>query len=984
MSSRCSTNHSHHPVAWFFILTGWLGWMEVLLFSQVITGQERYIVTTWTGENGLPQDAVVSMLQSRSGYMWLGTALGLVRFDGVSFQVYNRWNIPGLSGDSIISLYENRDGILWAGTEGAGLACLEKGQWKTYTRQHGLADNTIRAICSDIHHSTWAGTDNGLIRVINGKIDSFDMSHGLVGPRVTALVIDRNGKLWIGTSGGLNFTLPNRDKTITIQPAPFFPSMEITALYEDSRGVLWIGTENGLFRWENNELQPDGNNGMLPQSTISAMIESTPGHLWIGTYGEGIFQLHEGKLQAFIPPPELAGAFIHTILPDQEGNIWFGTTSGLTRLKPALVHSFTTANGLPESRVHSILQDHQGDWWIGTDRKGLVQVRDGTVLRQWTTADGLTSNLVRVLYQDAHHHLWVGTQDNGLTVMKFQKGQYTAVESFTTKNGLNSNHITAVFIDHTGCLWVGTAQGLNWREDSRTWRAFPGTRPAHPLSSRHLSNYPLSNHYIRAIVQGRDNGLRVATREGLFLVHQFKPSPIYPPLTRTMDAPAMADILSLYEDNNGNWWAGTNGSGLLRLEKKPPHDCTIFTTTHGLPSNYVFNIIPDSQGYTWFSSFKGVYRISLKELEQHSTSDPPFLRLIAYDQNEGMPSAQCSMTGQPSAFLTSQGQILVPTAKGLAIFHSTATPAKSHPPTITIENVLADDQPLLDTNGHPLKNSVPTGTGVLEFHFNAFNFSAPEKIQLFYKLQGYDTTWKSIPPRQKRTAFYLNLPPGNYRFDVAAGSPDGAWNVDGPSFAFTVGPTPGQNLLIYSIIFLLIAALTTGVFILFNRRRRELQSQTPDTTVLTPDPKTTKTIEPAISSPKENKPEKYKTSALLPETVESVMPRLIKLMEEEHIYLDPDLNLKKLSQQLHVHYNHLSQIINERIGKSFNDYINYYRIQSAVQKLSDPAANHQTILEIAYDTGFYSKSVFNTAFKKFTGKTPSQFRKDHLDHSPDG
>ncbi|HLP59377.1 MAG TPA: helix-turn-helix domain-containing protein, partial [Candidatus Deferrimicrobium sp.] len=120
---------------------------------------------------------------------------------------------------------------------------------------------------------------------------------------------------------------------------------------------------------------------------------------------------------------------------------------------------------------------------------------------------------------------------------------------------------------------------------------------------------------------------------------------------------------------------------------------------------------------------------------------------------------------------------------------------------------------------------------------------------------------------------------------------------------------------------------------------------------------------------------KYKTSALLPETVEEVLPRLIRLMEKEKIYLKADLNLKSLAQQLNVHYNYLSQIINERLGHSFNDFINSYRIEEARKKLLDHTQKNKTILDIAYDTGFYSKSVFNTAFKKFTGMTPSEFKK---------
>jgi AraC-like DNA-binding protein len=127
---------------------------------------------------------------------------------------------------------------------------------------------------------------------------------------------------------------------------------------------------------------------------------------------------------------------------------------------------------------------------------------------------------------------------------------------------------------------------------------------------------------------------------------------------------------------------------------------------------------------------------------------------------------------------------------------------------------------------------------------------------------------------------------------------------------------------------------------------------------------------------KEKKDErKYKTSALLPETVKEVLPRLMQLIEEEKVFLEADLTLNKLAQQLNVHYNHLSQIINEHLKYSFNDFINRYRIEEAKKIMEKPGESKKTILEIAYETGFYSKSVFNTAFKKFTGKTPSQYRK---------
>jgi AraC-like DNA-binding protein len=121
--------------------------------------------------------------------------------------------------------------------------------------------------------------------------------------------------------------------------------------------------------------------------------------------------------------------------------------------------------------------------------------------------------------------------------------------------------------------------------------------------------------------------------------------------------------------------------------------------------------------------------------------------------------------------------------------------------------------------------------------------------------------------------------------------------------------------------------------------------------------------------------QKYKTSTLDPGRAEKIIPKLRSLMENEKVYLDPDLTLKSLAQKLHIHSNHLSRIINERFEMGYNDYINKYRIEEAKERLSDPAEAKKGITEIMYETGFYSKSVFNTAFKKYTGMTPSAFRR---------
>jgi AraC-like DNA-binding protein len=303
--------------------------------------------------------------------------------------------------------------------------------------------------------------------------------------------------------------------------------------------------------------------------------------------------------------------------------------------------------------------------------------------------------------------------------------------------------------------------------------------------------------------------------------------------------------------------------------------------------------------------------------------------------------------GQPSALKTADGKLGFPTLKGIAFFDPSAIKINRLPPPVVIQEIYADNEPVNMAG----KRVFSHGKRVVEFYFTALSFTVPEKVKIRYKLEGFDTRWMDVASRQKRAALYLNLGPGDYAFKVSACNNDGLWNDTGAVYAFTIARPFFQKPFFYVLLVLAFAVAVVVFRFLYNNKSAK--------------------VTPAVKEEP-----KYKTSALLSETVDEVLPRLTQMMEEEKVYLDADLTLKKLAKRLNVHYNHLSQIINERMGKSFNDFINSYRIGEAKVKLADPAEGKKTILEIAYDTGFYSKSVFNTAFKKFTGKTPSEFRKE--------
>lgn len=876
----------------------------------------EYLIKTWGVESGLPQNTVNDLVQTRDGFIWIGTSAGLVRFDGVRFKVFSRSNTPALKNDRILALDEDKNGVLWIGTDGGGLCSFKNGAWTNFTSDNGLSNNHVRAISSDLQNNLWIGTEYGLNRLSSDGFHLYTTRDGLYDNIITALAVDYSGNLWIGTMRGGLAQFKDR-VTHVYDYQDGLLNTAVLSLSASRMGNIWIGTLEGLYSLEREKETVDSYPGTT-YTPITAILEDEQGALWVGTMSDGLKRMTGRSMRGLSSKDGFPDDFIHSFFEDRDGNLWVGTdTAGLVELKEAAVGNIARNNGLPENTVHAVLEDDEGSLWVGTRNSGLCRMRNDRVVEIIDKKSGLSSNRTRVLFKDNAGGLWIGTEGNGVNILR--KGKITLL---TTEDGLPSDYVTAVLQDRAGTLWIGTESGIV---------RFSGGRIRMGDSSTGLIN-----QHIRVLLESREGVLYVGTKQGLykFSGQSFE-------LIDDKSADSKLDVISLYEDKEGILWIGTNGRGLSRwFDGK----MTSWTTKEGLVDNYIFSINEDNSGNLWMSTSKGVSRVSRKELSDFSEQKIPSVHSTYYDEADGMASRQCIGWGQPSSWKTRSGRIYFPTAKGLAVFDTENMAVKSKPPQAAVEEVFADNRPIIDQE----KNAFSHKVRVIEFHFTGLDFSAPDKIRFRCKLEGFDHDFIDVLPGDRRVASYAGLNPGKYSFLVRAVNNDGLWNEQDGAFEFEI-LTPVYSRPLFYLILLLAALFISagGVLVRYQKNFRK-------------------------------RLEKYKTSALHPEKVEEVVPNLLRLMEEERLFLDPDLTLRDLSQRLRIHYNHLSRIINERFGLSYNDFINRYRIEEAKQKLTDEKQRESTILDILLSTGFYSKSVFNTAFKKFTGITPSEYRKKHL------
>ncbi|HWF18992.1 MAG TPA: two-component regulator propeller domain-containing protein, partial [Verrucomicrobiae bacterium] len=369
----------------------------------------QYHVRTWQAEEGLPQDAVQALAQTRDGYLWVGTKKGLARFDGVHFKVFDPQNTPELRNASITALLQSADGSLWIGTAGGGLVQMKDDKFFFHDLSGEIRGNTAKTFLQARDGTLWVGTLDGLFKMQDGH-----WTH-LTRPDTRNVIISleqSDDQLWIGTATGVS----------VLRNGSFSEMKEIgdraRTIYKDRDGTIWFGLtaglgclpRNGVFKFYTRK---DG----LPDNIVSAIFQDKRGDLWIGTYS-GLCRFRDGK---FITELDSLGTFydqVNVITEDQEGDIWVGTRDGLHELKVKRFLTYTRQNGLAHNNILSVLEDHKGNIWLGTWGGGVSRLNEeGIVNFNWqnSLANGLTSDLILSLCEDKDGSLLIGTDYEGGT-----------------------------------------------------------------------------------------------------------------------------------------------------------------------------------------------------------------------------------------------------------------------------------------------------------------------------------------------------------------------------------------------------------------------------------------------------------------------------------------------------------------------------------------------------------------------------------------
>jgi signal transduction histidine kinase/ligand-binding sensor domain-containing protein len=720
----------------------------------------QYAHTAWRLRDGYFNDKPSPMAQTKDGYMWMGTQVGLLRFDGVRFVSVNALGGRRLPSGRVTALLGANDGRLWIGT-GNGLA-----EWKDNTLIiNATIAGAIRAIHEDAQGTIWVARDGGsgnsppVCRISSGNTKCFGEADGVPHNECCAesLALDESGNVWVGTN---DMVLQIRGDSLTVHKSHALvsnPTTGVDGLAASADGYLWVGMAlagagRGLQRLVNGVWKPFVTPQLDGSSLqVTDLLMDHNGSLWVGTVDKGIYRIHGDNVDHFGNADGLTSDFVNWIYEDREGDIWFTTPQGLDSFRDVRVATWSKHEGLTADNVVSVLAARNGAVWVG-NAGGLDSIKDKTV-SSIRKGKGLPGDQVTALLEDHTGRLWVGI-DNRLTI--YQGGRFKEING---RDGRPTSLISALTEDNKGNIWAEAITDSDHKllriYGDRVQEEFltPQTRIARSLAADSQGN----------IWMGLRSGGFAVSRQGQMETIPHK------------DGSGSRVRVVLVEADGSVLGATT--SGVIGWRNGKMQSLTI---RNGLPCDTTYALVLDEAGDLWISTSCGIVEIEKTELSRWWSESESKLRLRTFDVFDGVQPGGAYF--DPAATRSTDGRIWFASGSVLQVIDPARLAENPIPPPVHIEELFADRKRYPSQDGIRL----PKLTRDLVIDYTALSFVVPQKVRFRYKLDGHDTEWQE--PGTRRQAFYNDLRPGTYRFRVIACNNDGVWNEVGANVAFEIAP----------------------------------------------------------------------------------------------------------------------------------------------------------------------------------------------------
>jgi ligand-binding sensor domain-containing protein/signal transduction histidine kinase len=740
---------NNRPRRGLFFLSAIL--FPAIFFQAYGIDPSRYDVRIWQSDEGLPQNTVRAIAQTPDGYLWVGTEVGLARFDGVRFVSGEQLGILFGRQHTVNALLVSGKDELWIGSDHFGLAKWSGEKLKLFSRGDGLPGANVRCLVESLDGSIYVGTESGVARFKDGYFKTLNPLPGLTDSQVNAMCEDSLGIIRVATPNGM-WSVRNDGVVSADNFSIGAIRYGLRAVRADRNGNLWFGGSGGLRYVNLLEEKPQTRITKLLQQIITTLWEDRSGQRWVGTVRGAVRMRGDEVIGQSLKDAE-TGDSINAIFEDHEGNIWLGGRDGLYRLTPARFSKITALQGLSANDVMSVCQDAQGTVWTASFVAGLTRINTNGSVAVVRGGAGLTDDAVLSLCPSGDGHLWVG-MDYGRGLNKLNRNNQNV---FLPETNLIAAPIRVIHEARDGALWVGTGKGLNVIRDGEVFT--------------YTTTNGLAGDNIAAIHEDKKGAIWIGVVGGLSRWSDGE----FSNFTERQGLPNNY-ISSIFEDDSGDLWVGSRGGGVSRYRSGR---FTTYSMRHGLFSDEIFEVIGDDAGFLWMTCRKGIFRVDRKEFDQFDANIISRINCSVFGREDGLPTVQFNGYAKPSAFKARDGRIWFPTIRG-AVALEPDLKLNEQVPKVFIEEVYVDrllvDQPKeYGSESRGLK--IPAGSGRVEIHFTALSFQSPEKNRFRYKMEGLDTDW--VDADRTRVAAYRHVTPGKYIFRVIACNNDGLWNETG-------------------------------------------------------------------------------------------------------------------------------------------------------------------------------------------------------------
>ncbi len=727
-------------------------------FSASALDRERTISqfhhTAWTAKDGAPSQ-ISAFAQTADGYLWIGSAKGLFRFDGVRFEAYVPPTGVSLPSYNIYALMATPDGGLWISFRPSGLGFLKDGRLEVFSRPEQLPKSQVYCFARDLDNRIWAGTHDGLALRDGAEWTGIGADWNFQPQRIYALFVDRGGTLWVATDEKIVF-LTRGSKTFQETGARIGVVPDIA---QANDGRLWMAETSRSVR----PVPLSGENSDAGEAEIltgaANITFDREGALWITDQtgirrvrfperlGNRKLPIDDPELEIFNEKNGLSGDFTNHVLEDREGNIWVSTAKGLDRFR----YSHFVASK-PSQEFHSFTL-LAGDG--GEDGAGSATLKPLTLIRGEEMFPQKNTKYFSSVYRAADGVVWWGSLGG------IWRQKDVDFEFFPQPEDMKTEWVWEVIRgDPEGGLRIGLGDvGLVYFKDG-VW-----TNPTKPPGM--LDRVPSATFHDP---QGRiwfgytEN--RVSLLDG--------------ETVRNFNVADGIDIgrIRVIRGRGAQFWFG----GELGLAVFDNNRFRAIRKAGGERFGTVSGIVETADGALWLNEMGGIVYISPDEIRQALENPNHAVNYKLYDFSDGLPGAPQMNWTVSTAVAATDGRLWFATDNGLAWVDPSRMEKNNVAPPVVIKS-LSTDAKTYQSSEMP---DLPKGTESLRIDYTALSLSIPERVRFKYRLEGFDDNWHDAGTR--REVFYTNLGPGEYRFRVIASNNDGVWNEEGAVLQFKILP----------------------------------------------------------------------------------------------------------------------------------------------------------------------------------------------------